>query len=70
MANREALKAHAEPSDWPEDFPHENGIYNCICCFCQGEFTGHKRRVCCKTCDTVIPEIKNQPYVSREIFNN
>lgn len=38
------------PHDWPEDFSHENGNYNCICCYCDVMFVGHKRRVVCKQC--------------------
>ena len=40
----------AKPEDWPEDFRHENGIYECSCCVCQNTFTCHKRRVTCKSC--------------------
>jgi len=38
------------PRDWTEDFAHENGQYQSICCKCGWRFTGHKRRVICKTC--------------------
>ena len=36
--------------DWPDDFPHENGNYNCKCSTCQRWFIGHKRRVTCREC--------------------
>lgn len=39
-----------KPSDWPEDFAHENGNYFCTCIGCKVTFTGHKRRVLCKVC--------------------
>lgn len=41
--------------DWPEDFSHENGNYECRCCDCGGLFIGHKRRVVCKECATAKP---------------
>ncbi len=40
----------ARPQDWPEDFPHENGLYTCVCCSCGMQFDGHKRRVTCRVC--------------------
>ena len=36
--------------NWPEDFSHENGNYQCRCCYCGQDFIGHKRRVVCKVC--------------------
>ena len=36
--------------DWPEDFPHENGMYYCRCVHCKEQFIGYKRRVVCKEC--------------------
>lgn len=36
--------------DWPEDFQHENGCYQCRCCNCEKYFIGYKRRVQCKKC--------------------
>lgn len=36
--------------DWPEDYSHENGNYECECCYCRVHFKGHKRRVVCKVC--------------------
>ena len=37
--------------DWPEDFPHDNGNYSCLCCSCKKHFYGHKRRITCKVCE-------------------
>ena len=55
--------------DWPEDFSHENGNYNCICCDCGGVFTGHKRRVVCRKCSSKPPQ-SSQPKVNvRELVN-
>ena len=36
--------------DWPEDFSHENGNYECRCYSCKNTFVGHKRRVTCRLC--------------------
>lgn len=36
--------------DWPEDYAHENGMYQCRCAHCKEMFIGHKRRVSCKLC--------------------
>lgn len=47
---RDNLKKLAEPFDWPKDFNHENGMYNCECMECGIEFTGHKRRIQCRSC--------------------
>jgi len=44
--------ASATPRDWAEDFPHENGLYDCLCHGCGGKFLGHKRRPMCKECTT------------------
>lgn len=41
--------------DWPEDFSHENGNYNCECYLCHKIFVGHKRRVVCKVCSATPP---------------
>ena len=38
------------PGDWPEDFAHENGNYQCYCIYCGEMFYGHKRRMRCKAC--------------------
>jgi hypothetical protein len=47
-------RRHPESKDrhWPEDFSHENGQYENICCHCRHHFLGHKRRVVCKLCVT------------------
>lgn len=42
-----------ELRSWPEDYSHENGNYNCICCYCGKDFIGHKRRVACKVCSKI-----------------
>jgi hypothetical protein len=42
------------PRDWPEDRELENGSYTCKCYFCDNWFTGYKRRVLCKVCDTAL----------------
>lgn len=39
------------PRNFPEDFPHENGCYQCQCGDCGNGFLGHKRRVRCKLCE-------------------
>jgi hypothetical protein len=41
---------------WPEDFAHENGNYQCLCCHCGVIFYGHKRRVTCKRCSLAVPQ--------------
>lgn len=38
--------------NWIEDYPHENGKYQCRCYRCSELFFGHKRRVVCKLCAT------------------
>jgi hypothetical protein len=54
--------------DWPEDFPGENGQYECICVKCGRHFVGHKRRVVCKVCfsksdfDAIAREIETEAY--------
>ncbi|KXJ63036.1 hypothetical protein AXY46_03185 [Achromobacter xylosoxidans] len=40
--------------DWPEDFSHENGNYQCLCHRCKQVFNGHKRRVTCKVCHAAL----------------
>lgn len=42
--------------DWGEDFPHENGNYECRCAYCGHSFIGHKRRVVCRECNPPKPE--------------
>ena len=46
----EERKAAASLHDWPDDFVHENGNYECKCCSCDEHFLGHKRRVICRAC--------------------
>lgn len=48
-------KTETVTRDWQEDFWQENGNYNCICYKCDNIFIGHKRRIVCKICDTVLP---------------
>lgn len=51
------VNADAQPAptkDWTEDAGHENGKYECRCCECGSRFTGHKRRVVCKVCDSCL----------------
>ena len=47
--------------DWPEDFAHENGQYECWCAACGVKFLGHKRRVTCKVCSTHSKGIQQPP---------
>ncbi|BDD79907.1 hypothetical protein [Burkholderia phage FLC9] len=42
--------------NWPEDFPHENGMYECICLHCRHHFLGYKRRMTCKSCANPTPK--------------
>lgn len=42
--------------DFPEDMAHENGNYLCLCVHCHEPFTGYKRRICCKVCETQYKE--------------
>lgn len=46
--------AAPQRGDWPEDAVYENGSYQGLCSVCGGWFTGHKRRVVCKTCYDVV----------------
>ena len=48
--NAEEEIVNQNDGDWPEDFGHENGRYQCRCMFCGLSFIGHKRRVACKKC--------------------
>lgn len=43
--------------DWTEDFSHENGNYQNVCCKCASHFMGHKRRVICKQCAAPAPAV-------------
>ena len=44
---------------WVEDREHENGNYYNLCGHCGRQFIGHKRRVVCKSCATLVPEVKH-----------
>ena len=46
----ERARDRPKDGDWPEDFSHENGNYQCKCCQCDQLFIGHKRRVVCRKC--------------------
>jgi hypothetical protein len=46
---------------WPEDAAHENGFYSNVCCHCLRTFTGHKRRVVCKSCAAMAPTGEKPP---------
>ena len=46
--------------DWTEDFPHENGNYECVCIYCKKHFYGHKRRVVCKKCAEIPSNEKEE----------
>jgi hypothetical protein len=35
---------------YPEDTDRENGSYSNVCCECNQQFIGHKRRYICKEC--------------------
>ena len=52
------MPKQSEPQNWPEDFSHENGNYNCECVRCGGIFIGHKRRVLCKTCADIAQSME------------
>jgi hypothetical protein len=54
------MKRYVEPVDWPEDFKHENGNYQCQCLTCGQLFIGHKRRITCKVCSTHSKGIQQQ----------
>jgi hypothetical protein len=51
------LPAGATKHDWPEDWPHENGLYYCRCHQCDNTFFGYKRRRICKACAPSIPPV-------------
>jgi len=59
----ERLRASSQPQepcpscyDYPEDWSHENGNYQCRCIRCDIQFIGHKRRVLCKVCNVKQPQ--------------
>lgn len=52
-----AAPLNAPPeANWTEDFAHENGQYQCLCCKCEKVFMGHKRRTVCKLCAAPLPD--------------
>lgn len=52
-----AAPLNASPeANWTEDFAHENGQYQCLCCKCEKVFMGHKRRTVCKLCAPPLPD--------------
>lgn len=61
-------KAEARACDWVEDFDHENGNYWNLCCECERQFIGHKRRVVCKLCAGPPKYVWSQEDIQR--FNN
>jgi len=52
--------ATLEERSWPEDYKHENGNYQNLCCECGRMFNGYKRRVVCKVCSEA-PTAPAQP---------
>jgi hypothetical protein len=60
MTPSEARACHAALRDWMEDFSHENGSYQCLCCICEQEFIGHKRRVVCRVCAAFPQNVPSQ----------
>lgn len=46
--------------NWIADFPHENGMYECICIHCTKHFLGHKRRMVCFKCANAPAETKHE----------
>jgi 2,4-dienoyl-CoA reductase-like NADH-dependent reductase (Old Yellow Enzyme family) len=49
------VRAKGSDRDWPEDFLHENGLYNRHCHRCNQTFLGNKHRLICKPCSSAIP---------------
>ena len=47
-------------NDWPEDWKHENGMYENKCCNCHTFFIGYKRRFICKVCGTKDENMTNK----------
>lgn len=41
--------------NWTEDYSHENGQYVNHCLDCKNTFIGHKRRVICRRCSSLMP---------------
>jgi hypothetical protein len=48
------------PHDWPEDWPHNNGMYLGRCRSCGAQFIGHKRRMTCRVCAADSLERENE----------
>ena len=44
--------------NWEEDYKHENGNYMSRCVYCDKTFKGHKRRIVCKRCESLKPEME------------
>jgi hypothetical protein len=49
------VRAKGSERDWPEDFLHENGLYECYCARCEKNFLGREQRLLCKCCNNAIP---------------
>ena len=60
-----ALRDGEGSRDWHEDAAHENGSYFCICIECGEQFTGHKRRVVCRTCSNAAPQPEAQAVIPK-----
>lgn len=57
-----------EARNFPEDASHENGNYSNTCYLCGREFTGHKRRITCKACETARTASPSQPAAGEKPF--
>ena len=55
--------------DFPEDFEHENGMYQNTCQHCKVSFLGYKRRLVCKVCDEMAVDESIESTARREILN-
>jgi hypothetical protein len=67
LRKTEALRG-PHPANWPEDFGHENGMYECACCHCGRHFLGHKRRPACRVCAGPAPSDEAVYRVARELL--
>jgi hypothetical protein len=66
MINVENNFAH----DFPEDFHHENGMYQNRCKSCNVLFLGYKRRIICKLCEeTTSPDDEMMSRTRQEVCN-
>ncbi len=71
MTDSVALPTEEQPRNWPEDFSHENGKYQCRCSTCGSTFLGHKRRVTCKVCAQPAPDdVTRLQRVLEGVFND